>query len=90
MPKKKEVEEQKTKSRSITEQAEMDVSVPDELLKRAEKEIKQMEYVTPYILAQKLSVSISTAKKVLRILAQKGSVKQVVPGRRSPIYVSIQ
>ncbi|HEW64354.1 30S ribosomal protein S25e [Fervidicoccus fontis] len=87
MPKKREGGEEKPKARTMTEQAEMNVSVPDELLKRAERELKQVEYITPFMLSQKLSVSISTSKKILKMLAEKGTLKTIVQNRRAPIYV---
>jgi ribosomal protein S25 len=57
----KKESEQKTKTRSITEQALLDVAVPEDLYKRASREIKSMEYITPFTLSQKLGVSISTS-----------------------------
>jgi len=87
MPKQKKEEKQQTSSRTIVQQAEMDVSVPAELLKRAEREVKGMDYITPFSLAQKLSVSLSTAKKILRMLEESKAVELVSRSRRSPLYV---
>jgi len=87
MPKQKKEEKQQTSSRTIVQQVEMDVSVPAELLKRAEREVKGMDYITPFSLAQKLNVSLSTAKKILRMLEESKAVELVSRSRRSPLYV---
>jgi len=87
MPKQKKEEKQQTSSRTIVQQAEVDVSVPAELLKRAEREVKGMDYITPFSLAQKLSVSLSTAKKILRMLEESKAVELVSRSRRSPLFV---
>jgi ribosomal protein S25 len=79
--------EQKAKPRSITEQALLDVAVPEDLYKRSSREIKSMEYITPFTLSQKLGVSISTSKKIIRRLSNEGLLILYSPGRRSPVYV---
>lgn len=87
MPKQKKEEKQQSSSRSIMQQAEMNVSVPADLFRRAEREVKSMDYITPFSLAQKLSVSLSTARKILKMLEQSKAVEIVSRNRRSPIYV---
>jgi|GEM_PF-2244639 len=87
MPKQKK-EEKQSSSRSIMQQAEMNVSVPAELLKRAEKEVKNMDYITPFSLAQKLSISMSTSRKLLKMLEQSKAVEAVSKNRRSPVFIA--
>ncbi len=79
-----------TKVRSVTEQALLDVAVPEDLYRRAEREIKSMEFITPYTLSQRLGVSISTAKKVIRMLADNKKIKLYSPGRRAPVYTVVE
>ncbi|MGB9785437.1 MAG: 30S ribosomal protein S25e [Fervidicoccaceae archaeon] len=86
MPKQKKEEKQQSSARSLVQQAEMNVSVPTDLLKRAEREVKGMDYITPFSLAQKLSVSISTARKILKMLEESKAVEIVSRNRRSPVY----
>ncbi len=75
------------RTRGISEQALLDIAVPEDLYKRAVKEVKGMECVTPYMLSQKLGVSVSTSRKILSRMREEGLVKLYSPGRRSPIYV---
>lgn len=75
------------KARSITDQAMYNVSVPDALLVRAEKDLVREVYMTPYTVAQRYNVTISTARKLLRMLAEKGVLKLYSRNRRSPVYV---
>lgn len=51
--------------RSIVKQALYDAHVADELVDRVKKYIKrgQYSYLTPYLVLEKYSISISTAKK---------------------------
>ncbi len=72
---------------SITQQAVYDVSVPEELYERAKREIKGESLITPFSLSQKLGVSISTAKKILRRMHSEGIVTLYSPGKRCPVYV---
>ncbi|MEM0021304.1 MAG: hypothetical protein QW039_02475 [Fervidicoccaceae archaeon] len=87
MPKQKKEEKGQT-GRSAIQQAEMNVSAPTELIRRAEREVKGMEYITPFSLAQKLGVSLSTSKKILKALEQNKLIEAVNRNRRSPIYIS--
>ncbi|MCE4602915.1 MAG: 30S ribosomal protein S25e [Desulfurococcales archaeon] len=74
-------------SRSLTEQARYDVSVPEELLKRARRDLARESYVTPFKVSQRYNVTISTARKVLRMLEEEGTLVLFTPNRRSPVYV---
>ncbi len=61
--------------------------VPEQLYKRIAREIRREKYITPYMLAEKYSMTISLARQVLRRLEKEGIVKLYSPNRRAPIYV---
>lgn len=61
--------------------------VNEHLLKRAEKEVRGLDYVTPFTLSTRLGVKISLAKRLLRTLEKEGKVRLVAPSRRDPLYV---
>ncbi len=87
MAKKKKQQTQPQKARSVTEQAVYNVAVPEELLKRAEKEFPKESYWTPYKAAQKYGLTLSTARKLLKMLEEKGVLSLYTPNKRSPVYV---
>lgn len=67
--------------------AVLDATLPQELVDNVEREARKSKYMTPYLVAEKFEVKISTAKKILRNLAEKGVLKLYSGGSRSPIYV---
>ncbi len=73
--------------RSLAEQARYDVSVPVELVERAKKELVRDRYLTPFRVAQRYNVTLSTARKLLRILEEEGLVVLFTRNRRSPLYL---
>lgn len=75
------------KGRSIVAQAEYDVSVPQELLEKARRELRRERYLTPWTVSQKYSVSLSTARKLLRMLEEEGVIVRFSGSRRSPVYL---
>ncbi len=89
MPKKKGKKEGYSDKgqRSIVQQALYDVSVQQELLDKIAKDAKHQKFLTPYMVHERYGVSITTARKVLRMLAEQGVLKLYMPGRRTPIYV---
>lgn len=78
-------------NRSIVKQALYDSHAADELVNRVRKDLKrgQFSYLTPYLVSEKYSISISTAKKILRVLLNENAVRMFSGGRRSPLYVPI-
>lgn len=76
-------------SRSITQQALYEAHAPKELVDRVRRDVKrrQFDYLTPYLLSEKYTVTISTAKKVLKELLEGGEIRLFSSGRRSPVYV---
>lgn len=77
--------------RSIVKQALYDAHATDELVNRVKKDVKrgQYSYLTPYLVSERYSISISTAKKILRVLLDEGVINMFSSGRRSPIYVPV-
>jgi len=83
--KKRATDVQSTLRTTSTQTAMQEVT--EDLVKRASREIINMKYVTPFMLSQKLNVKVSLAKKILRILAERGIVRLYSPGKRDPLYV---
>ncbi len=78
--------------RSITKQALYDSHATEELVDRVRRDVRrgQYSYLTPYLVSEKYSISLSTAKKILRELVNDGMIELFSPGRRSPVYVPIR
>ena len=51
--------------------------VNDILLRRAARAVKDLDIVTPYTLANALNIRLSLARKVIRIMAEEGTLKIV-------------
>ncbi len=61
--------------------------VPENVYKRIARDIRREKYVTPYMIAEKYSMTISLAKQVLRRLEKEGIVELYSPSRRAPLYI---
>lgn len=77
----------KAQARSLVEQAEYDVSLPEELVERAKRDLRREKYLTPFRVHQKYNVSLTTARKLLRRLEEEGLIVKFSSNRRSPVYV---
>ncbi|MCE4613076.1 MAG: hypothetical protein F7C07_04525 [Desulfurococcales archaeon] len=73
--------------RDPAKEAELDPRITSEILDRAFKELPREKSLTPFKVATRLGIPISSAKRVLRLLESKGLVKLYSPNRRNPIYV---
>ncbi|WP_069806490.1 30S ribosomal protein S25e [Vulcanisaeta thermophila] len=62
--------------------------VDPKLLSDIEKDVVKWDYVTPYLVASKYNIKMSTAFQVLRALASKGSLVLVSKGHRTEIYTA--
>ena len=64
------------------------VEVSDEVIRRLERDLKRGTFkaLTPYTLAQAYNIRMSTAKKALRLLAEK-NLLVLFSGGRMPIYI---
>jgi len=68
-----------------------EVVVDDKLLKQIERDVANMKYITPYIIATKFNLRLSLAKSILKELAGNGTLTLVAPNKRAPLYApSIQ
>jgi len=61
--------------------------VPENVVKRIARDIAREKFVTPYMIAERYSMTISLAKQVLRRLEREGVVELYARNRRAPIYV---
>lgn len=67
---------------------ETQIEVTGDIIKKFERDLKRGSFkvITPYQLAQAYSIRISTARKLLRVVADKGLIK-LYSGGRNPIYI---
>jgi small subunit ribosomal protein S25e len=79
---KKSSTEQKTGPRSVI--------VSEELLKTIKKEALKTSAITPYAVASKYNLKISTAKTLLRDFASASLLKKAMSNRRTIVYTPIQ
>ncbi len=61
--------------------------VTDDVIRKIIDEVRNVKVITPYELASKYELKISTAKKILRMLANQGLLELVDKSRRVEIYV---
>lgn len=73
--------------RDPIKEVELDPRITGEVLEKAMNELPREKTLTPFKVATKLGVPISSAKRILRLLEAKGLVKLYSPSRRNPIYV---
>ncbi|MEM0366241.1 MAG: hypothetical protein QXO93_02675 [Acidilobaceae archaeon] len=67
--------------------AQLEVNLLSDIIMKAKSELIKEKYLTPYRVAQKYGVKISTARRLLKILASEGLLRLVGGTRRVPIYV---
>ncbi len=73
----------------IEEKAVGKVSVIDpKLLSDVEKEVVRWDYATPYLVATRFNIKLSTATHILRQLASKGVLVLVSKGHRTEVYTT--
>ena len=75
---------------SVIQKTTYEVTLPEDLYRRAKREVLNEKAITPFMLAQKLGVSISASKRILRRLESEGVVKLYSPGKRCPIYIPVK
>ena len=76
--------------RGIVAQAFYDVSLPKELVEKMLKDVSHEKYLTPYVIHERYGISLSTARKALKTLAEKGVLKLYSKSRRSPVYIPVE
>ena len=67
--------------------AVQDTLLPEGLLAKARRELARGRYYTPFKVAQRYGVTITVARKILKILEEEGVLVRYSGTRRSPIYV---
>lgn len=65
-------------------------TVPIELYEQIAKEIKNMDYVTTYVVSSRYSLKMGAASRVLNDLAKKGELILVSKSHRTSIYVPVE
>lgn len=68
------------------------LDVPEEMLRRLERDVKKgaFKYLTPHTLSQAYEIDMSTARKLLRLAHQRGLLDLYAGGRRAKIYTPKQ
>jgi small subunit ribosomal protein S25e len=80
-------QQRQKEARSTVQQAAYDVGLPEELVEKVKGDLRRERYLTPFKVAQRYDVSISTAKRILKALEKDGLLVRVGGTRRSPIFV---
>jgi small subunit ribosomal protein S25e len=74
----------------VSERArEFTAFVPENVYKRIARDIRREKFVTPYMIAERYSMTLSLAKQVLRRLEKEGVVKLYSASRRAPLYIVV-
>ncbi len=60
--------------------------VDSKLIKDIEREIVKLSCVTPYTVASKFNIKVSTAYRILRELRDRGALQLVSKGHRVEVY----
>ena len=94
MPKKVKVKQkvQAKKKGASTEKIDKnirDVEIKPEVEKAIIKEVPKMTLITPNQIASKYNIRLSSAKKALELLAEKGKIKSVDSNKRTKLYTSV-
>ncbi|MEZ0290389.1 MAG: 30S ribosomal protein S25e [Sulfolobales archaeon] len=80
---------EKEKSVKKEESKKREVFLDRELIERARKELASIRAITPYVVKDKLGVSYSTAKQILRYLESERLISLYSSSRRIKIYVPL-
>ncbi len=82
----KEGEAKEEKKASEQKAGPRSVLVTDDLMKTIKKEALKTGTITPYTIASKYNLKISTAKDILRELAEGNLVRKAASNRRTIVY----
>ncbi|NPA69784.1 MAG: 30S ribosomal protein S25e [Crenarchaeota archaeon] len=85
----KEKEQQQKKAAEEKKQSKIMI-VDSKILEEIKKDVMKMDCVTPYIIASKYGLKMSTALNVLRTLRDQGILYLVSKGHRTEIYVPVE
>ncbi len=88
--KRMEKEKEQQKKQAVEEKKQTKVLVVDsKLLEEIKRDVMKMDCVTPYVIASKYGLKMSTAMNILRSLKDQGILYLVSKGHRTEIYVPV-
>lgn len=90
---KKQLEEQQKKaakklSKTGSEVVSKNITISQDTIKKIQEEIAKEKIITPYVLASKIGVTLSVAKRILKDLSAQGVIKEHFRNRRTGIYIA--
>ncbi|AWR97160.1 30S ribosomal protein S25e [Acidianus sulfidivorans JP7] len=91
---KKEAEAQQKKaagkksSKTGNEVISKNIIISNDTIKKIQEEISREKMITPYTLANKVGVTLSVAKRILKDLNEQGTIKEVFRNRRTAVYAA--
>ncbi len=88
----KRMEKEKEQQKKTTEEKKQSkiMMVDSKILEEIKRDVMKMDCVTPYIIASKYGLKMSTALNVLRTLRDQGILYLVSKGHRTEIYVPVE
>ncbi len=89
--KKVEKEKEQQRRQQVEEKRQSKVLVIDsKLLEEIKRDVLKMDCVTPFVIASKYGLKMSTAINVLRTLRDRGILYLVSKGHRTEVYVPVE
>lgn len=92
---KKEAEAQQKKaaagkkpSKTGSEVISKNITISNDTIKKIQEEISKEKIITPYVLANKVGVTLSVAKRILKDLNSQGVIKEQFRNRRTGVYIA--
>jgi small subunit ribosomal protein S25e len=77
-----QLKQQMKKSEQREKKTQVSLLVDESLINRAIKEVTGLNIITPYVLASKLGVNVSIAKRIMKELISRGMLTLVNKNRR--------
>ena len=79
-------EKEKKESAGTQKTGPKSVAIGDELMKTIKKEAPKMNAVTPYVIASKYNIKLSSAKTILRELEKANLLRKACGNHRVSVY----
>ncbi|NPA23913.1 MAG: 30S ribosomal protein S25e [Crenarchaeota archaeon] len=87
----KKMEKERDQKKAGEEKKQSKIMIIDSrTLEEIKRDVMKMECVTPYIIASKYGLKMSTALNVLRTLKDQGVLYLVSKGHRTEVYVPVE
>ena len=77
-----QLKQQMMKTKQREKKTQVSLLVDESLINRAIKEVTGLNIITPYVLASKLGVNVSIAKRIMKELISRGMLTLVSKNRR--------